>query len=530
MDEVQKRILALPIDLFFNIGELSVAPSRETLSNDARTVTAMLDRVQEVYQEILDEIKMKLNQCTVLWHARLELMNFQNGTLGPIIKAGMSKGEFYGAYDNFTLTEKRPTLNQMEYPNTQLAIFGHNSRAMSRGTKTYMFKRTRVERKIMENHLALNLGDAHHYEFTIDIQPNTAFIVNDLKVGGEKYVHYLVQQDKADPTKKAYVLSMIDKETDNAVFLSEVKDLMEKLGNPTVILMSELQKRYPNLNYKVPKPSTPREVRKDVVRLNAWGKNFYRRWDKVDVTLLDPAATKFYFLLDDYAPVGLLNFFNCSGMSSFIDDVRASGKLGFTASTPIYGLKKRSKLQLDSTWVEIGSYLATTIPTIMTDSLQNELALFLHPTGYRKEIHLEELWAMLAEDKTFPSSPAMDFASVYLPAKKTYSSTWGSALMNVVRNSQFVDSWKIAPSVPNLGLMYEDMIKNYPMLKHNQSSYLEGRVIKDMKQYIKMMDKVAQDETIAALELQNSNVVNMLQNASEAQISAVNEDQNVYSN
>ena len=51
------------IDIYFNIGELSITPSREELQYDERTVKAILNKFSSIQEEFVKDIKLKFSKC-----------------------------------------------------------------------------------------------------------------------------------------------------------------------------------------------------------------------------------------------------------------------------------------------------------------------------------------------------------------------------------------------------------------------------------------------------------------------------------
>jgi hypothetical protein len=65
-------ILQLPIDIYFNIGELDIAASRESLSYDKTTCENIYKKINQVNLELQKYIENQLSTCTCLWDARLK--------------------------------------------------------------------------------------------------------------------------------------------------------------------------------------------------------------------------------------------------------------------------------------------------------------------------------------------------------------------------------------------------------------------------------------------------------------------------
>lgn len=70
-----RQIFYLNPDLFFDIGELSVTPSREALEYNNRTKAKIIARLNELNKELEKTINEQLNNCTNKWDARLFVAN-----------------------------------------------------------------------------------------------------------------------------------------------------------------------------------------------------------------------------------------------------------------------------------------------------------------------------------------------------------------------------------------------------------------------------------------------------------------------
>jgi len=70
LDGEFRSLLNSPIVVYFDIGDLSVTPSRESLSLNKRTITNLKIRLQEVSDDISDKVSKEFDDCESLWDAR----------------------------------------------------------------------------------------------------------------------------------------------------------------------------------------------------------------------------------------------------------------------------------------------------------------------------------------------------------------------------------------------------------------------------------------------------------------------------
>lgn len=70
LSESEANLLALPIVIVFNIGDLEVAASRETIAYDARTIANLVTKVKQVTAEYICDIKADIAGQPTEWAAR----------------------------------------------------------------------------------------------------------------------------------------------------------------------------------------------------------------------------------------------------------------------------------------------------------------------------------------------------------------------------------------------------------------------------------------------------------------------------
>ena len=110
------------VDLFFPIGELEVAASRETLSMNKITTANIITKLEKVKAEMMAEIKKEIDACPTKWEAMKKLYHFKhNGPLYQIVRNTNFN------WNSAPLTDFL-TIKQADYPAikfTTLQISGH---------------------------------------------------------------------------------------------------------------------------------------------------------------------------------------------------------------------------------------------------------------------------------------------------------------------------------------------------------------------------------------------------------------------
>jgi hypothetical protein len=511
-----QALMAMPLDLFFPIGELAVAASRESLQLDPRTVKNIIQAMEDVYNGLIEEVKKEIDKCAQPWEARLLIFKLINapGT-GKIINEALNKGALDGVYKNFSLAGKKPSVNELDYLYTQVYKFEHNGRSTKWANKSFVFSRSTDEhRAIAHQELANGTKKRKDFEKEFDVDNGVLFVINDLKFGGEKYIHYFLQEADDNVEVKAadgtitnpkkdlvFLFSRKDPKQTPAQVMKEAAAMVEKLGNPPMVMMSDLKAKYSaKCDVIAPKkPSVPREKR-DILELNLiapgsklrYGRTgaipWYGSWKRSES---QPSGVKYYVVVEDYKATQC-GFNKCGDLIDFVKHVANSGEFGFDGT--LYGLKPKSPLRLHKDWVEFTSYVLNSIKNVMTRSKEMEMSILLKPF---RPSEWEEVVEAVAKDKTFPKdSPFKLFADTLASAKNRAKSNALIALKAVLDEAKkrnhpatlkpyYSDQFTV-----NFKNGWEELLKQYPIMQVTRSNYYYDRspVARVMMDYIKSVD------------------------------------------
>jgi hypothetical protein len=526
-----QALTQMPLDLFFPIGELAVAASREALQLDPNTVANINKALEDVYTGLVAEVKKEIDKCKQPWEARLLIFRLINapGT-GSIINEALNKGKLFGAYKNFSLQDKKPTLNELDFNHTQIYKFKHNNRSAKYAGKSSVFSRVTLENRALaaqelRNGTKLRKDFARDFEVENDI----CFVINDLKFGGEKYIHFFLQEAQDNKTVKdenteeitvqaketVYLFSRINKDHTQAQVMKETMKMIEILGNPPTVLMSELKARYSQfVDIKVAKPTTPKEKR-DIVEMNlsAEGRKLaysHRRSENIPWCNLwtrsdsQPDGTKFYVVqVENVATES--GFASAKSLIEFVKYVKASGKFGLTKDAAVYGLKPKSVLRNDPEWVELTSHVMSSVSKVMTKSKEMELSLLLKPF---RVYDWEEALDGAAKDASFPQdSPFKKFADTLALARRNAKTPANEALVKVLEVAKARENPKTKKpfytdhNALNFENGWTEIKKMYPMLNLSSRSYYSGNgmIWRVVGQYVRLVDAAAAVPTAVAV-------------------------------
>jgi hypothetical protein len=514
-----QALTAMPLDLFFPIGELAVAASRETLQLDPVTVGNITKALHDVYTGLIAEVKKEIDKCAQPWEARLLIFKLiaAPGT-GRIVNEALNKGELDGVYKSFSLHGKKPVINELNYFHTMIYRFKQNKRSAKYANKSFVFTRPTPEHRTLAA-MELQNGTKKQKDFDreFDVERDIAFVINDLKFGGEKYIHYWLQEatdnvatagTDGEVTKEktvVYLFSRCTTKDTPAQVMTEAQAMVTKLGNPPVILMSDLKAKYSAMcDIKAPaKPSVPRE-RRDIVELNLaaegrrirYGSSHGRvawcnTWKRSES---QPTGVKYYVTVED-GVARECGFQGAKALIDFCNSVRDSGMFGLDATSLVYGLKKKSPLRLlTSEWVEITSHVMNMVPKVMTRSKEMEMSLNLKPFSCRE---WDEELMNIAADRNFPaSSPMKKFADSLARARKHAKSNENQGLMEVLNEAKrrFVGTGPEQKpvykdqNVINFQNAWNETVKLYPMLLMSSRTWNCTNSKKVISDYVKMAD------------------------------------------
>lgn len=497
MNTAHRQTAELPLDLYFPLGGLDFAISRESLEMEDRTIRTIIKAYEDVYADMVASVKARIDGCRTPWEARMMLYDLiydrkgEKTKVGHIVAGALDGGDLYGTYANFNFTDKAPRIVETDYLHTGVAVFKHNARAAGRGRKDQLFQMDRAKRAFVLAELAAGRVPKGMAGHVVEATPEVLFVVNDLKTAGDKYVHWLLQsaddnKNSERPVKTVYVVYRA-KNAHTADMLAEAEKLLAQAGNPAALRMSELKARYSYIDapaaarYRVPQDRRGILALKDGIgrryRYNStgWGK----AWERSDE---QPAGTKYYVVLDNLAPAQS-PWPDAWGFETFVGHVRSSGRFGMDARTPVYGLRKDSKMIGAPGWVEFVGHVLETVKATMTPAKELQLSLHLEPFADDYEGFLRRV----AEDGSLMpcGGPVKRFADELAAAKAHQEPRWDS-FRRVLDFAASRGAWKQGKTV-NFNKRWAGVKAQYPLLLHG-TGYWRGDATKALAEYVGLVD------------------------------------------
>jgi hypothetical protein len=514
--DYQKKLLTMPLDLWFPIGSLDPAVSRETLELNDRTITNILKMLDEVFTGLMEEVRNTINACQSSWEARIKIFELGHSEgLGKLVNDAWNTGKLYGKYDNFSLDEKKPVLNDLDYEGIQVTRFAYKSfGGGKRAEKGTLF--TVTDAYARQNAIASVGSGAEQksvYDHEVEVEPSVLFVINDLKVGGDKYLHYFIQSatdnvgtgdDAKGKKKKVYVIGRASKHVEIKTVIKQAKRLLKKIGNPDVRNLSELKAKYsPIIDLRNTNPRVPAEKRTIVTLRSSCerhrrGTGWTKAWDRSDE---QPEGVKYYIPMDRFKGQDCI-YTDPVNLIEFVKTVRVAGCFGLTVETPVYGLRMKSKLRKKTTeWVELIPHVMGQINKIMTPAKELDLTMMLTPFS----CDYDNVLPRLAEERLLsPFSPLQKFAEALAVASREHTLE-EQALHRVLKVAEGRGIYTIKHTV-DFDEKWKEVIPQYPMLLLDVSDYNEDAQ-NTIIDYVAMIDErngIVREKALAAAASQEA--------------------------
>lgn len=519
-----QEVAHLPLDLFFEIGQISPAASRESLSNDDRTILHIVGALDKVAEQFVERAKESFKEFKTKWEAlaHLDVMTQTYG-VGEFIRQAEKDGKFIGTYPNFTIDSTKLSINEFDYSSPVLYKFTENYKRKHDANKESLFhSKTKETKADAASMITKGVSSKDYYDTEISPYQYDLFVINDIKHGGEKYLHWHLQQgdnsfypfpyiqseNYGRRKKSVYLISRISKDYTIERLISEAKKIVEKLGNPPIAYLSEFRDHYKAAIEAFNKPPvipgsatvTPnREIlwfdkNADMSRYNdGYERQGWKKAWKAQTALL-PANRKFYVPLKSLKPADASFDFAESFKNFWL--AAAEAQIGdLQQSDLIYGLQEQSNLRQQTDWIDFIPYVMNNLAILVTPAV--ELGMSLRLTKFNS--HLDSTFAEFAANKLLlQDSPMQKFCDQLAKAEATKNYNVG--LAKVIRRAIDLKKFTLTVAI-NFNEEYEKIKQVYPLIEQLDSySYIDDPKIKAIQEYIQLIDekndKIATEEVV----------------------------------
>jgi uncharacterized protein YfbU (UPF0304 family) len=224
LTEEVRELVSLPLDLYFQIGDLDVAASRETLDLNKRTRAALTKKFLSILPALQKKVMDQLNSGSTIWEKRVmvkQILRERNGALTQILRSLAKK-----AFRNVMEVAGFEVSVDVHYnPNTFTAFtLGHRSYDDSRSRYTGFCAVG------MENYYGV-------YNHVINVDENVEFWVNDTSNSPSRISMQIFNYSKK--AKMIYVITP-KKGVHPGALVRDFQHLMSILGDPEVKFTSDL--------------------------------------------------------------------------------------------------------------------------------------------------------------------------------------------------------------------------------------------------------------------------------------------------
>lgn len=465
----QKKLTNMPLDLFFPIGELSVAASRESLSNDEQTILNVLKALDEVVVGLLEDVRTQISACKTAWEARVLIFSMSNlQGLGSLVSKAAQNGEFDNLNPAFSLKETTTEIQTKDYPNVSIFEF----------TRTH---KTRARKECLSYD---SRYDSPNDEVSFSVSDSGIFIVNDIGHAAAKYTHWYVQ-NRDHHISRAYLITWEYKETPIETVVDSAAKIIAVLGNPPVKLLSEIKAEY--IAEKPEGERVARKVRKVLFFSETASIHGRLGWNSMvrkadDATL--PVGTKYYLPLKNLEPqTG--EFRTAYSLKNFISAVRKSKHFPSIDGALIYGISEKRVSRLDDTWVEFTGHIMSELKKLFTP--WHKPQLLLCDSSFSSGI--DDALRILAKKKMLgDTSPLQQFITRWSElheAKKRFES-----LETIINKAESLVGFKAVKSQVNFDAEWAEVKTIYPMLVFVSLNYYasDKKLAESIAEYVTLID------------------------------------------
>lgn len=445
----ERGLLHCNVDLFFNIGELEIAASRESLSYDKRTIDSIVKRVKEVLADVEGCLVKAIEDADNLWDARCKYRELRNDTLstlsGIIDKIDVS-------YDGVTINDRFVSHKIDNLSLTMLELKDGYSR--DKGHFDKMSKE----------------------QWVTGLRPSyrTIIIENDLTVGAYVRSKGMMVDSKYDETKDAVTKMYLVKFRD----ADERKDFLKAMGLPADHVFT--------LTSSLPKPVQGRTDTynpKNAVKILEYAPDGYdgctnsTAWEKVAV---DKNAGGFYVPIDRYKVRGMKP--NCiKWMLKLLDKIDA-----WDDGDTVYGVKfaMLETVKANSNWVNLFDY---TKEKLQEYAKSDDIKIIL--SAKRHTDHVDKGWIKRMETILEDWYDAPKSLHTLIEEYKEVQSYRGKQ-SDVIEAMEHYQVEFSEDDVFELRSLYDTACDQYPMLGYMfyRVWNLSNTDIKNARDYITAMD------------------------------------------
>lgn len=515
-DKVVNALLSLPIDIVFPIGELDVQASREGLSYDKPTQENIIARAKIVHEAIINQLQENFTECKSQWEAYQlyhKLFNADSGIMGQTFRDMAQRGELTIEWNGITINSSIHYIPVSEMPHN-LGVYARD-RFQEVILKAYYKKeknRTHTPSKCREySHYSGTHNGVDCYFIRADSKPH--IFVNDVGTGAIARAKRVMINQNED---RFYMIDVTDTTKENREVANELlREAMDKLSLTEDDITYISATPGPNKRPKSSRAGStgPRVKSTGVFHYtgshtqNSYYSNGYSSrplplsysWDMLEQEDIEDEFEQggIYVEMKAWKPVGTPGQENHSGTGFwyFLNMINDSKMLDTTDLT-IVGVRsaKVKRYKEAKNWVNIFDYIHNEVKKLARKNIARDIALADQKhnaisrinstiptdsksiTQMRRQATGTNFSAFLGKIKDLMKVDASHLKSFVniLVTYDLYDTTQTEKAAEVVQT--FKDEWK-------------EILNQYPLMRLMSSHNVQGDTMKDMTQYINLVEK-----------------------------------------
>jgi hypothetical protein len=450
------QVIQAGIDVYFDLGDLEIQPSREGLSYESSTVNTLNKKLEIVADEIIAVVGQEFDACECLWDAKIKAHQHLFGAEGALKKLA-------NIVDVKSITWRGNKIGSdeinMEGSFTEIMKFAFGRKKRNGSQKTKVVKK-------------------HDNVKVIKVHPNATFYEIDLPKGAYSRFQYQVKEFGAEPI---YAMRFISAKA-KAVFAEELGIPVSRIklasSLPEVPRNSSLGGRYSNSS--------------QVFLHNGshYNRRLYESWDSVDIDLNEGGI---YVPMCRYKVSHEGENIRPDYIKRIVDNLEEIG----AGRIKVYGVRSQlvKKFEKSDDWVDLWTFVKNLMYIKSTKMDINrhlaniiQLDCFRQETGFRQMLNASLNYCNLDFGNGHFSEFINDFQTMrrsydYLDKISEYRSLMRIAGIELDEQADF-----------NLSKRFKELLEIYPMLKcHVEYQGTSFGVRKEYKEqfadYVNLIDE-----------------------------------------
>lgn len=454
LTSAQRAIMTLPVDIFFEIGDLEVALSREALEYTEETVANIRDALDRIADELPPLYQDRFNDCKTLWEAKILFKDIVRD-LPSGVRTLLSDKDVGLKWRKQTLDEDF-VITAEDFKHT-IIMFERGSRG-NRGSK-------------------VDPDWKGNYKFSAG--NDVLFFYDDVGHGSHSRVSYFLEtSNKA--ARKNFLIKTAEKKV--------LKALSKSLGQVNIQPVSNLPKR----------PKAIRAAARVTSKVLEYaGKAHDRRdsWNPTEIDLKNDSGV--------YVVINRFKVFNDGGEVLEFDSIcelAQTNNLIDLNGQSVYGIRSGdvAKLPADTKWVNMFELIRKNIKDVVAK--ENISQILADSTAFSHfNFDLEQYSDELIKESFDAGSPMAEFIKAYKYMKERKSDR-----ASAIRNVGYKVGYKIEESQAKYDLneLWKAVEDQYPLMKVIDQNQMRGgyyysrqndgvreKNFKHLMEYMRLIDK-----------------------------------------